>query len=133
MKSLKVKFRAERNIWVVDTRRAGINTPNYGSFKTESEARKAADELLAKFTLGMVVKKEMPDIIVREAIEQFLDLQMKRVDNGQIADNYRKETITNLAFISQYKIDGKKFIDHHITKLVQPTNQQEILLSLIHI
>ena len=129
MKQLKVKFRAERNIWVVDTRRAGINTPNYGSFKTESEARKAADELLAKFTLGMVVKKEMPDIIVREAIEQFLDLQMKRVDNGQIADNYRKETITNLAFISQYKIDGKKFIDHDITKLVQPTNQQEILLG----
>ena len=129
MKQLKVKFRAERNIWVVDTRRAGINTPNYGSFKTESEAREAADELLAKFTLGMVVKKDLPTISVREAIEQFLDLQMKRVDNGQIADNYRKETITNLAFASQYKIDGKKFIDHDITKLVQPTNQQEILLG----
>ena len=129
MKQLKVKFRAERNIWVVDTRRAGINTPNYGSFKTESEARKEADHLLAKFTLGLVVKKDLTNISVRDATEQFLDLQLKRVDNKQIADNYRKETITNLGFASQYKIDGKKFIDHDIATLVQPTNQQEILLG----
>ena len=128
MKQLKVKYWSQRGIFVINALRIGL-TVNHGSFKTESEAREAADELLAKFTLGMVVKKDLPTISVREAIEQFLDLQMKRVDNGQIADNYRKETLTNLAFASQYKIDGKKFIDHDITKLVQPTNQQEILLG----
>jgi integrase len=127
MKSLKIKYRAERNIWVVDARRAGINTPTFGSFKTELEARKAADELLAKFTLGMVAKK-VEAVTAAVASYHFMELQEQRVINGQISKSYKAETATNLNFVLQYKIDGKKFRDHDLAKLVQPTNQEEILL-----
>ena len=128
MKQLNVKYIIKRERWVINASRIG-DSDKLGSYLTEAEARKDADHLLAKFTLGLVVKKDLTNISVRDAMEQYLDLQLKRVDNKQIADNYRKETITNLGFASQYKIDGKKFIDHDIATLVQPTNQQEILLG----
>ena len=56
MKQLKVKYWKQRDIFVINALRIGFSV-NHGSFQTEAEARKAADELLAKFTLGMVAKK----------------------------------------------------------------------------
>ena len=126
MKPLKIKFNKNRNIFHVNATRIGLSDKN-GSFKTESEARKAADELLAKFTLGMVAKK-VEAVTAVVASYHFMELQEQRVINGQISKSYKAETATNLNFVLQYKIDGKKFRDHDLAKLVQPTNQEEILL-----
>ena len=57
-----------------------------------------------------------------------MELQEQRVINGQISKSYKAETATNINLVLQYKIDGKKFKDHDLAKLVQPTNQEEILL-----
>ena len=56
MKQLNVKYIIKRERWVINASRIG-NSDKLGSYITEAEARKAADELLAKFTLGMVAKK----------------------------------------------------------------------------
>lgn len=126
MKQLKVKYWKQRDIFVINALRIGFSV-NHGSFQTEAEARKAADELLAKFTLGMVAKK-VEAVTAAVASSHFMELQEQRVINGQISKSYKAETATNINLVLQYKIDGKKFKDHDLAKLVQPTNQEEILL-----
>ena len=126
MKQLNVKYIIKRERWVINASRIG-NSDKLGSYITEAEARKAADELLAKFTLGMVAKK-VEAVTAAVASYHFMELQEQRVINGQISKSYKAETATNLNFVLQYKIDGKKFRDHDLAKLVQPTNQEEILL-----
>ena len=126
MKQLNVKYIIKRERWVINASRIG-NSDKLGSYITEAEARKAADELLAKFTLGMVAKK-VEAVTAVVASYHFMELQEQRVINGQISKSYKAETATNLNFVLQYKIDGKKFRDHDLAKLVQPTNQEEILL-----
>ena len=94
MKQLKVKYWKQRDIFVINALRVGFSV-NHGSFKTESEARKAADELLAKFTLGMVAKK-VEAVTAAVASYHFMELQEQRVINGQISKSYKAETATNL-------------------------------------
>jgi len=128
MKQLNVKYIIKRERWVINASRIG-NSDKLGSYITEAEARKAADELLAKFTLGMIVKKEMPDISVKAAMDQFMSLQWRRVDIGKVEKDYVKETKTNLRIVSGYKISGKPFEKHILKTLVQPINQDMLLMG----
>ena len=126
MKQLKVKYISIRDKWVINASRIG-SSDKLGSYLTEAEARKAADELLAKFTLGMVAPK-VELVTAKLGSAHYWELQKQRLENGQIEKAYLGEIANNLTYILDYKIDGKKFADHDLAKLVQPTNQEEILL-----
>ena len=102
MKQLNVKYIIKRERWVINASRIG-NSDKLGSYITEAEARKAADELLAKFTLGMVAKK-VEAVTAVVASYHFMELQEQRVINGQISKSYKAETATNLSFVLQYKM-----------------------------
>jgi len=128
MKALNVKERTDRpGVYVIDTRRIGINTPNYGNYATKVEAEKEAKELLAKFTLGMVVKEEVKDIKVKDAFDQFMVHQDNRKSNNEISKSHFADIKGSLNFILKYKIDGKLFENHFLGQLVKPINQDDLV------
>tara|TARA_R100001443_G_scaffold69160_2_gene77761 strand:+ start:121 stop:1353 length:1233 start_codon:yes stop_codon:yes gene_type:complete len=130
MKALNVKQRKDRpGVYVIDTRRIGINTPTYGNYATKAEAEKEAKELLAKFTLGMVVKEEVKDIKVKDAFDQFMVYQDKRKLNNEIGKSFYTDVKSNLKVVLNYKIDGKLFENHFFGALVKPTNQSDLVQS----
>ena len=104
MKHLKIKYWKARKHYVINAARIGLSV-NYGNYATKAEAEKEAKELLAKFTLGMVVKEEVKDIKVKDAFDQFMVYQDKRKSNNEIGKSFYTDVKSNLKIVLKYKID----------------------------
>ena len=124
MKDLPVKFWAQRGHWVINAARVGL-TVNHGNFETKEEALFEAEMLKAKFLTGMIAQP-MKVKSCADAAAAFLESQMRRVDDQEIALSHFKETKRGLNFALDIRIDGKMFSKHALDKLVTKANKDDL-------
>lgn len=126
MKPLSI--RTFRNHFVIDARRVGLSD-KFGNFKTKLEATKAADELLAKHTLGLVsepVKVQKVD----EAAAKFLLRNEERVQDGEISEGNFKEVKRSLTYCLEARIDGFPFKTQNLD-IIKQANKAEISAAFV--
>ena len=128
MKPLRVY--SHRNKFTIDARRIGINNPTFGHYETQAEARKVADELLSKNTLGLVIEKEKPRKCA-DAIQSFLIRQSERVDDGDISQSHCLEINRSISFCAFIKIDGIPFGKWDLSKLCVKTARDDVSSALL--
>lgn len=128
MKPLRVyKF---RNKFTIDARRAGLGNPNFGTYETEAEARKVADELLSKHTLGLVIENQKPQKAA-DAIKSFLIRQDERVADGDISQSHCDEIERSLDYCASIKIDGIPLKKWDLIKLCITTARDDVSSALL--
>ena len=130
MKPLKVRFENRRKHWVIDARRVGISTPTYGNYATEAEARQAADEMLAKYTLGLIAQPVKLQL-VKDAAANFMARQEERVQDGDISRAHFEDIERAVKFCLRIKIDAKAFSRHDLAKLVRQENAGDLSAAFV--
>jgi len=124
MRDLSVKFWEKRGHWVINANRVGLDT-KYGRFETEDEALFEAEMLKAKFLTGMIAQPVKLSKCA-DAAAAFLESEMRRVDDQEIAMAHFKETKRGLDFTLAIRIDGKMFSNHALDKLVTKANKADL-------
>lgn len=118
-----------RNYWTISASRIGLSN-RYGNFKSEAEARDAADELWAKHKLGIIEPKKIvtKSLTVKDAADSFLNLQDLRVKNGQIGIGHRKDMKVQYEFLISKKhwIFGSAFKDSKLEIVGALENKEEV-------
>ena len=124
MKDLSVKFWAKRGHFVINAARIGL-TVNHGNFATEKEAEAEAELLKAKFLAGAIVQ---PSVVTkcRDASDNFLACQMRRVEDEEISLAHYKDLKRGMDFVLAIVIDGRAFSKHALDKLVVKANKDEL-------
>ena len=130
MKPLKIRKLNDkyRNYYVVDGRRIGLGN-KVGKYSTKLEATIAADELLAKHTLGLVsepVKVQKVD----EASAKFLLRNEERVQDGEISEGNFKEIKRSLNYCLDARIDGFPFKTQNLN-IIKQANKAEISAAFV--
>jgi len=128
MKQLRVY--SHRNKYTIDARRIGISNPTFGHYETEAEARKVADELLSKHTLGLVIVNQKPQKAA-DAIKSFLIRQDERVADGDISQSHCDEIERSLDYCASIKIDGISLKKWDLNKLCVKTARDDVSSALL--
>ena len=111
MKPLSVK--KYRHYFVINATRVGMSH-SHGNYATEAEARAAADELLAKHTLGLIAQPVKLQL-VKDAAANFIVRQEERVTDGDISRSHFEDIERAVRFSLKIKIDGKRFGSHDLS------------------
>lgn len=126
MKPLSVKKYARGGYWTITATRVG-KPQRFGNFKTEAEAREAADVLVAEFTLGIISK---PTKIKRvcDAAEKFRARQEERIGEGnnKISKSHFDDVQRSMKFCLTIKFDGKPFGNWDFANLICDENAEEL-------
>ena len=126
MKQLKVK--EYRGYWVINGHRVGKAT-KYGNYATKAEARAAADDLLAKHTLGLIAQPVKLQL-VKDAAANFIVRQEERVTDGDISRSHFEDIERAVRFALKIKIDGKQFGSHDLS-IVRPENAEDLSAAFV--
>ena len=121
---------SHRKKYTIDARRIGISNPTFGHYETEAEARKVADKLLSKFTLGLVIENQKPQKAA-DAIKSFSIKQDKRVADGDISQSYCFDIKRSIKFCEDIKIDGIQFKKWDLIKLCITTARDDVSSALL--
>ena len=126
MKPLSVK--KFRDYYVINAARLGMST-KFGNYATEAEARKAADEMLAKHTLGLIAQPVKLQL-VKDAAANFIVRQEERVTDGDISRSHFEDIERAVRFALKIKIDGKQFGSHDLS-IVRPENAEDLSAAFV--
>ncbi len=127
MKTLSV--RKYRDYYVIDARRVGY-TDKHGNYSTKQEAALAADKLISKHTLGLVIENQKPQKAA-DAIKSFSIKQDKRVADGDISQSHCDEIKRSLDYCGSIKIDGIQFKKWDLIKLCITTARDDVSSALL--
>lgn len=129
MKPLKIRHWKQRDYWVIDGRRVGL-TDKHGKFDTQAEARAAADELLAKHTLGLVVRREKLEL-VEPAIEAYQNYIQQRHTDGEISADHAADFTRSMRELAAIKIDAKLLSKHELAIIAKPENRADVSAAIM--
>ena len=126
MKPLSVK--KYRHYFVINATRVGMSH-SHGNYATEAEARAAADELLAKHTLGLIAQPVKLQL-VKDAAANFIVRQEERVTDGDISRSHFEDIERAVRFALKIKIDGKAFGGHDLS-IVRQENAGDLSAAFV--
>jgi integrase len=129
MKMKPLKVSQYRDYYVINAARVGLPI-RYGHFNTEAEARQAADEMLAKFTLGLISEPSAVQL-VKDAAANFMARQEERVQDGEISQAHFEDIERAIKFALKIRIDAKAFSHHDLAKLVRQENSGDLSAAFV--
>ena len=121
-----------RGYHVINAARVGGKV-RAGNYATKTEARVAADELLAKHTLGLIAQPVKLQL-VKDAAAAFISRTKERIGAAvdPISRAHFEDVERSLRFCLNIKIDGKVFAKHDIAKLVCKENKGELADAFVN-
>lgn len=117
-----------RGYHVINAERVGGKVRD-GNYATKTEARAAADELLAKHTLGLIAQPVKVQL-VKDAAANFIVRQEERVTDGDISRSHFEDIERAVRFALKIKIDGKQFGSHDLS-IVRQENAGDLSAAFV--